>query len=262
MNKNKAEVIATFIIGYFVLLVFCFLIYFLYGSLIGIQIIGKMTDSSAFFVGLLGWSATLYAPLIAIFLFTDWKEQKKFEVGKQYAEKVLENLFELNSSIESVYFLSIRIDQVIYENPLGQIIYSDIPKTIKNCIKYNNHLSSSYENLIRLNSTVSQLIVVNGQKNINTHPLQKLRMKYESVFLILQVRLELRNHLIDKINNLIVYSIENNDLSKSKEIKKIALCLKNDNFIEQHEEKTESLYKEYELLYNEFQNQFINIFRI
>ncbi|MEQ1067601.1 hypothetical protein ABLB96_11360 [Acinetobacter sp. XH1741] len=87
-------------------------------------------------------------------------------------------------------------------------------------------------------------------------------MKYESVFLILQVRLELRNHLIYKINNLIDYSIKNNDLSKSKEIKKIALFLKNDNFIEQHEEKTESLYKEYELLYNEFQNQFINIFRI
>ncbi|MBJ8445920.1 hypothetical protein [Acinetobacter bereziniae] len=47
---------------------------------------------------------SIFAPLFAIFLFTDWKDQKKYELEKQYAESTLRNIFEINKFLNSEYF--------------------------------------------------------------------------------------------------------------------------------------------------------------
>lgn len=51
------------------------------------------------FVGLLSVGATLFGGYMAIYLFTDWREQKQFELEKEKLDKILENLGQLHTDI-------------------------------------------------------------------------------------------------------------------------------------------------------------------
>lgn len=101
-NKNKAEVIAFYTIGYLVLLIFCFLIYGIFACLSDIGLFGKLVDHSAIFTSLLGWSATLYAPIIAIFLFSDWKDQHNKSFHSERALDLISLLKKLNKDISLI----------------------------------------------------------------------------------------------------------------------------------------------------------------
>lgn len=267
MNKNKAEVIATFIIGYFVLLVFCFLIYFLYGSLIGIQIIGKMTDSSAFFIGLLGWSATLYAPLIAIFLFTDWKEQKKFEVGKQYAENTIKIVTNINKTLENAYF-SIKPIEDLIEFYLGfnSSMIPDALSKINETINYIEETKSNYENYISIHIDADILVLIMEIDN-----LKKLIDKYEQVALNLQSAMDILNkNILKSIESELVkiYKTDSKNIKNNsnllnrlcKSLMKTKITIENKS-ITNNKILTE-YFSEYEKTYKELLNTLTRLIKI
>ncbi|MDO7442085.1 hypothetical protein Q5X54_17525 [Acinetobacter baumannii] len=63
------------------------------------KVLGITGDDLDAFVGLLGVGATLFGGYMAIYLFTDWREQKQFELEKEKLDKILEYLGQIHSDI-------------------------------------------------------------------------------------------------------------------------------------------------------------------
>lgn len=88
---KKIELVAKLTITYIVLLAFCFLLYTF------VVLPTKDAEKINAIIGLLGWSATLFAPVAAFILINNWKEQVKHE-------KALECLTGLYNEISQLHF--------------------------------------------------------------------------------------------------------------------------------------------------------------
>lgn len=84
--SDKFSFIVKLILTYLVLLAICFLFYALIISPV------KDVDKVESIVGLLGWSATIFAPIAAYFLIDSWKQQKLYELKKEYIMYILQDL--------------------------------------------------------------------------------------------------------------------------------------------------------------------------
>lgn len=69
-------------------------------------------------VGMLGVCATLYAPLAAFFFYDSWKDQKNYELEKEYAGKILElvNYFDIDT--HNKYSATKSIEELLSKNQL------------------------------------------------------------------------------------------------------------------------------------------------
>lgn len=88
---KKIDLIAKLTITYIVILAFCFLLY----ALVVLPTTGAEKVNAI--IGLLGWSATLFAPVAAFILINNWKEQIKHE-------KALECLSGIFNEISQFHF--------------------------------------------------------------------------------------------------------------------------------------------------------------
>lgn len=100
--KNRAELIATFIIGYLILLSICIFLYFIFANLVDLKFFSEKFDPATIMTNLLMWSATLYAPMIAIFLFSDWKDQHNKLFHSERALELISLLKKLNKDISLI----------------------------------------------------------------------------------------------------------------------------------------------------------------
>ena len=82
----KLDLIGKLIITYIFLLSLCFLIY----GLVVLPTNGAEKVNAI--IGLLSWSATIYAPIAAYLLLDNWKDQKAYELKKEYIAIVLHDL--------------------------------------------------------------------------------------------------------------------------------------------------------------------------
>ncbi len=89
----KFELIIKLFLSYTCLLLLCFLFY----ALIVLPETGAEKVNAI--IGLFGWSATIFAPIAAFFLLDSWKEQKKFELKKEYIALTLHDLRKLYSNL-------------------------------------------------------------------------------------------------------------------------------------------------------------------
>lgn len=85
MDK-KINLLAKLFITYILLLAICFLFY----GLVVLPTNGAEKVNAI--IGLLSWSATIYAPLAAFFLLDSWKDQKEYELKKEYISLSLHDL--------------------------------------------------------------------------------------------------------------------------------------------------------------------------
>lgn len=92
MDK-KIDLIAKLFITYIFILALCFLVY----SLVVLPTNGAEKVNAI--IGLLGWSATIFAPIAAIFLLDNWKDQKAYELRKEYISFLLHDLRSVFSKI-------------------------------------------------------------------------------------------------------------------------------------------------------------------
>ncbi|MFW6699534.1 hypothetical protein ACODTP_18700 [Acinetobacter pittii] len=102
MMKNRAELIATFIIGYLVLLSICVLFYFIFATSVELKFFSEKFDQATIITNLLIWSATLYAPVIAYMAFDNWREQTNKQMLSNEAKELWKVFVELDK-----YFLHI-----------------------------------------------------------------------------------------------------------------------------------------------------------
>jgi hypothetical protein len=105
MNK-RIELIAKLIITYAFLLALCFLLY----GLVVLPVNGAEKVNAI--IGLLGWSATIYAPIAAFFLLDNWKDQKAYELKKEYISLVLHDLRPIFSKILIISTNTSNIEKV------------------------------------------------------------------------------------------------------------------------------------------------------
>ncbi|EXF56219.1 hypothetical protein J502_2646 [Acinetobacter sp. 1294596] len=139
---NKISLIAALVITYLVLLMIGFLIY----TLIITPVQGA--DITNAIVGILGWTATLYAPVAALFLLNNWKEQVKHDKAldcltqamniinlihqtmyglksKNRSEEIITN-FEVLDDIKFNIYMDNLIDEYKIENQKIFILYNQL----------------------------------------------------------------------------------------------------------------------------------------
>lgn len=73
-------------------------------------------DRYAIIATLLGWSASLFAPIAAILVLNVWKHQKKYDLEKQYAEEVLKLLNQTYKHLIIKYYIIRSADLEMFEN--------------------------------------------------------------------------------------------------------------------------------------------------
>ncbi|MDC5223261.1 hypothetical protein NRA24_14140, partial [Acinetobacter baumannii] len=102
--SKKFELIIKLVITYIFLLAICFIIY----ALIVLPVTGAEKVNAI--IGLMGWSATIFAPIAAFYLIDNWKDQAKYN----------EQLTTLTSMINETLFLVKNIIDIRTNQNIGQ----------------------------------------------------------------------------------------------------------------------------------------------
>lgn len=107
-------------------------------------------DIPSVIASMFAWSATLITPIIAILLINSWKSQKSYEVEKEYASLILNDLHPILMSLVEIQNIIINIktvDQnlVLFENyliPLDTNVRHESAKSYSN-IKIYSKITSN-----------------------------------------------------------------------------------------------------------------------
>lgn len=105
MDK-KFDLLGKLIVSYAFILAIGFLIY----SLVVLPV--NEAEKVSAIIGLLGWSATFFAPIAAYVLLDNWKDQKKYELKKEYIGLILNDLRPIFTKILIIYSNVANIDKV------------------------------------------------------------------------------------------------------------------------------------------------------
>lgn len=115
--KNRAELIATFIIGYLVLLSICVLFYFIFATSVELKFFSEKFDQATIITNLLIWSATLYAPVVAYMAFDNWREQTNKQMLANEAKELWKSTKELEKQFLSIDdYYSTNPEYIEYNN--------------------------------------------------------------------------------------------------------------------------------------------------
>lgn len=108
---RKFDLIGKLLISYLFILALCFLLY----SLVVLPINGAEKVNAI--IGLLGWSATIFAPLAAYFLLDSWKDQERFKRTIELYEFGIQSI---NTSIDNLSKLQKMYNAVLIEIEFGE----------------------------------------------------------------------------------------------------------------------------------------------
>lgn len=134
MDK-KVNLIGKLFITYAFLLVLCFLFY----SLIILPETGAEIVNAK--VGILGWSATIFAPIAAYFLLDSWKDQRKYELEYEYLSSIIKNLKPIYEEL-----IIIRGNSLIIKNTsVKLILYNEF--IIRSNLNFQNSLLALYPDI-------------------------------------------------------------------------------------------------------------------
>lgn len=97
MNLKKKKLLTNLVSSFLILISICLFI----ALLINLKF---HQDCATVITGMLGVCATLYAPIAAFFLYDSWKEQKQYELEKQYAEDVLKAIISIKDQLTRKYY--------------------------------------------------------------------------------------------------------------------------------------------------------------
>lgn len=90
----------------------------------------SQADKVSSIIGLLGWSAAIFAPISAFFLLNSWKEQTKYNAQLELVASMVDELSKLSSKIQNVrndIEVSAYLYRMFFGNKIVDEIY-DIPK--------------------------------------------------------------------------------------------------------------------------------------
>ncbi|HCW3748769.1 TPA: hypothetical protein OXK62_003307 [Acinetobacter baumannii] len=146
LKGNNAEKIATTLIFFIILLVSYILINLAFRSITHTTIENMVKDGMSF-------SATAIAPIIAILLFSDWREQHLAVKMESTAEKIVKNLLDINFEIDI-------LDAEVRKN-IKSINIEDTQKIIfdlrKRLIEQNTQLSITFDGEPKTDDFINQI---------------------------------------------------------------------------------------------------------
>ncbi|EXB27427.1 hypothetical protein J537_0584 [Acinetobacter baumannii 1437282] len=119
---KKVDLFGKLIITYTFILALCFLLY----ALVVLPVNGAEKVNAI--IGLLGWSATIYAPIAAFFLIDNWKDQTKYNATLNYITDIISAqslLSEKLNEIRSNKDVFIHLTRILHDNPQNQNSYSE-----------------------------------------------------------------------------------------------------------------------------------------
>lgn len=159
MDKKNKGLLIKLLSSFFTLLIFCLAI----ALLINLKF---RQDCATVIVGMLGVCATLYAPVAAFFFYDSWKDQKQYELEKQYAEDILMTAISIHDELTREYysflnFISYMQNKLIAINGL----YSS--ENMYNYSKAINDTSAKFELLQSvLNKKINKSILDNFEYSV------------------------------------------------------------------------------------------------
>lgn len=111
LKGNNAEKFATTLIIFFVLFLAYILICIIFQTMIGSSLESMIKDG-------MGFAVTAITPVVAILLFSDWKEQHKLMKNEENIEKILIDLHHVDRKIKKFLntALSLGADTIEFEN--------------------------------------------------------------------------------------------------------------------------------------------------
>ncbi len=111
LERNNAEKLATTLIIFFILFLTYVLVCIIFKTMTGTNLESMVKDGMSFAV--MG-----ITPVVAILLFSDWREQHKLMKNEANIEKILLDLNNLDRKIKRILnvSLSLRADAIVIEN--------------------------------------------------------------------------------------------------------------------------------------------------
>lgn len=192
-------VVVSFGVALIITLVFIFILFFIF-----LKYLGVSDSPSAAFDNLGSWFggiATLWAAIVAAYLFNDWRDQAKHLLNREYAEEVLK-IFSL-AKRDLRYLLSILND---FEKIGKFAIYEDKYKNIDigNTLNKITQLDFRFKFLSKLSNkvTIQDLGDIERHYTIINQRFKAISLNYVGYFENLQT--EIRNN-----NSPISSSLEN-----------------------------------------------------
>ncbi|MFV5507234.1 hypothetical protein [Acinetobacter sp. 197] len=158
-TNNFAETICLSIIFYIVLATMAVLIGLVLTCIYETEAAGIPSVISNMFV----WSATLITPIIAILLINSWKSQKSYEVEKEYASLILNDLHPILISLVDIQNIIINI-KTVNEN---LVLYEKY--LIPNDKNIRHEAAKSYSNIKIYSEISNNKIILNKHSRLEHH---------------------------------------------------------------------------------------------
>lgn len=102
--------VSYFILGYLILFGFCILLYGFFVWLKDIEIFSDTFDRATIITNLLIWSATLYAPLVAVIILDNWRVQSNKLMLSKEAQEVWKQFVEIDKSSSNIDLIYSEIE--------------------------------------------------------------------------------------------------------------------------------------------------------
>lgn len=109
MHKNKPHIGVTLTIIYLALVAVSLAIYSLINQYVSNQ-------NQSIIVGLLGWSATLFATIALLYTFNSWREQKSLEVIAIEAKSIINELNKSSKLSEDLFYSFMQNNLDLYDS--------------------------------------------------------------------------------------------------------------------------------------------------
>lgn len=132
MHKNKPHIGVTLIIIYLALVAVSLAIYSLINQYVSNQ-------NQSIIVGLLGWSATLFATIALLYTFNSWREQKSLEVIAIEAKSIINELNKSSKLSEDLFYSFMQNNLDLYDSNKSNL-YNIVNNGIKFQLDTINHL--------------------------------------------------------------------------------------------------------------------------
>ena len=165
-TNNLAETICLSIIFYTVLMIMAVLIALILTCIYNTP----PNDIPSVISNMFVWSATLITPVIAILLINSWKSQKSYEVEKEYASLILNDLHPILIGLVDIKNITINI-KTVNEN---LVLFEKYLVPIETNLR--NESAKSYSN-IKIYSEISEKKdILNKQTKLEHHCMRIMGM--------------------------------------------------------------------------------------
>lgn len=158
-TKNLAETICLSIIFYIVLAFIALLI----GLILTCIYETSKNDIPSVISNMFVWSATLITPIIAILLINSWKSQKSYEVEKEYASLILNNLHPIFIGLLDIQNIIINIKTVDKNLVLFEKYFIQIDTNLR------HESAKSYSNIKIYSKITNNNDILNKHSRLEHH---------------------------------------------------------------------------------------------